>query len=102
MHLVPPAAAAAAKENFNRAPLWTHVLALLSKACPPAYAMCRKNFRKPIVTAAGETLHVCDALVSPQGPNYALAKRLQHWRAMLARDAGCIVSSNIAPSTSTV
>ena len=36
-----------------------------------------------------------------QGPNYALAKRLQHWRAMLARSAGCIVSSNVAPSTKT-
>jgi hypothetical protein len=36
-----------------------------------------------------------------QGPNYALAKRMQHWRAIVARNNGCIVSSNIAPSTST-
>ena len=36
-----------------------------------------------------------------QGPNYALAKRLQHWRAMLAWSAGCVVSSNVAPSTKT-
>ncbi len=30
-----------------------------------------------------------------------MAKRLQHWRAMLAREAGCLVSSNVAPSTRT-
>jgi hypothetical protein len=50
----------------------------------------------------GETFTYVDAIVVPQGPNYALAKRMQHWRAMLARAAGCVVSSNIAPSTSTV
>ena len=37
-----------------------------------------------------------------QGPNYALAKRMQHWRAIIARENGSIVSSNIAPATSTV
>ena len=29
------------------------------------------------------------------------AKRLQQWRAILARDAGCTVSINIAPATAT-
>ena len=42
-----------------------------------------------------------DALVSQQGPNYALAKRLQRWRAMVARDAGANVSLNVAPPTRT-
>ena len=37
-----------------------------------------------------------DALVPQQGPNYALAKRLQRWRATVARDAGSTVSMNIA------
>jgi len=32
----------------------------------------------------------------------AMAKRMQHWRAIIARSKGNIVSSNIAPSTSTV
>jgi hypothetical protein len=32
----------------------------------------------------------------------ALAKRMQHWRAVIARSKGSIVSSNVAPSTSTV
>jgi hypothetical protein len=42
-----------------------------------------------------------DAIVTQQGPNYALAKRLQRWRATVARDAGVTVSMNIAPPTRT-
>lgn len=42
-----------------------------------------------------------DALVRQQGPNYALAKRLQRWRATVARDAGNTVSLNVAPPTRT-
>jgi hypothetical protein len=42
-----------------------------------------------------------DSLVPQQGPNYALAKRLQRWRAAVARDAGTTVSLTIAPSTRT-
>ncbi|HEU5265417.1 MAG TPA: hypothetical protein VFU35_01910, partial [Jatrophihabitans sp.] len=42
-----------------------------------------------------------DALVPQQGPNYALAKRLQRWRATVARDAGATVSLNVAPPTRT-
>ena len=39
--------------------------------------------------------------VKEQGPNYCLAKRLQHWRAVLCRASGCVVSSNVAPATAT-
>ena len=42
-----------------------------------------------------------DAIVPQQGPNYALAKRLQRWRAVDARAAGATVSMNIAPPTRT-
>ncbi len=42
-----------------------------------------------------------DSLVAQQGPNYALAKRLQRWRAAVARDAGTTVSLNVAPPTRT-
>lgn len=44
---------------------------------------------------------IADCLVVEQGPNYALAKRLQQWRATLARAEGQVVSINIAPSTTT-
>jgi hypothetical protein len=42
-----------------------------------------------------------DSLVAQQGPNYALAKRLQRWRATTARAAGTTVSMNVAPPTRT-
>jgi hypothetical protein len=44
---------------------------------------------------------IADSLVAQQGPNYALAKRLQRWRATTARAAGTTVSMNVAPPTRT-
>ncbi len=51
--------------------------------------------------APGVEPGIHDAIVAQQGPNYALAKRLQRWRATVARDAGGTVSMNIAPPTRT-
>jgi hypothetical protein len=42
---------------------------------------------------------IADVLVVQQGPNYALAKRLQRWRGMLAAADGRPVSFNVAPAT---
>jgi hypothetical protein len=44
---------------------------------------------------------ICDSLIAQQGPNYVLAKRLQRWRATVARDGGAAVSMNVAPPTRT-
>jgi hypothetical protein len=44
---------------------------------------------------------IADSLVAQQGPNYALAKRLQRWRATVARAAGATVSMNVGPPTRT-
>jgi hypothetical protein len=44
---------------------------------------------------------VADNLISQQGPNYALAKRMQRWRATIAREVGVTASLNIAPPTRT-
>merc|ERR1712113_803799 len=60
-----------------------------------------KNVRNPVLVMDREFYYVNGISVA-QGPNYAMAKRMQHWRAVIARSIGCIVSSNIAPSTSTV
>jgi len=62
----------------------------------------RKNFRNPIGAPGGKEYYLVNGISVAQGPNYALAKRLQHWRAIIAHSKGCKVSSNIAPSTSTV
>ena len=44
---------------------------------------------------------ICDSLVPVQGPNYALAKRIQRWRATARRSAGGEVSFHVAPATRT-
>ena len=44
---------------------------------------------------------IVDALVVQQGPNYLLAKRLQLWRALVARATGTRVSFRIAPPAMT-
>jgi hypothetical protein len=44
---------------------------------------------------------ICEGLAPQQGPNYALAKRVQRWRAPVARDGGATVSMNVAPPTLT-
>lgn len=44
---------------------------------------------------------ISDAIVPVQGPNYVLAKRIQRWRAAVARRDGTLVSFHVAPSTRT-
>lgn len=64
--------------------------------------LLKKNLLKPVPTEDGGSIYLVDGLSRAQGPNYALAKRLQHWRAMVEYHAGHTVSSNIAPSTKTL
>lgn len=47
----------------------------------------------------GHSWGIADVLVPQQGPNYALAKRLQRWRGVVAERAGQQVSFNVAPAT---
>eukprot|EP00049_Salpingoeca_infusionum_P014445 m.270182 g.270182 ORF g.270182 m.270182 type:complete len:776 (-) comp15677_c0_seq1:4347-6674(-) len=60
-----------------------------------------KNYVEPAKGADG-TYFINDGITVAQGPNYALAKRIQHWRSMIARAEGSPVSTNIAPSTATI
>lgn len=62
--------------------------------------LLKKNAKDP-VSGAGGDFYMINGVSIAQGPNYILAKRMQHWRAVIARSKGCIVSSNIAPATST-
>ena len=61
----------------------------------------QKNPQSLVQSDNGKCYGIADCLVLEQGPNYALAKRLQQWRAVLARHQGQQVSINIAPSTTT-
>lgn len=67
---------------------------------PPLRAMSAgRLLRRQYVSGAYPGIH--DALVPQQGPNYALAKRVQRWRSTVARAAGSTVSMNVAPPTRT-
>jgi hypothetical protein len=92
-HVVPPECAAAVKANQKRSPLWQKIVRAVM---PRKYAL-RSN--APVESGG---LHAVRAISMVQGPNYALAKRLQHWRAMLLYAEGHPVSSNVAPSTRTI
>jgi len=97
-HVITQAAYEASLENYNS---WSPVN-LLIKLSPFFWTSLVKNALPPVKAENGQLFYIVDGVVNRQGPNYILAKRIQHWRAMLAHNQGCIVSSNIAPSTSTV
>jgi hypothetical protein len=58
------------------------------------------NYPETVSTERGE-IGIADCLVRQQGPSYALAKRLQRWRATQSRRDGVWTSLNIAPAART-
>lgn len=100
-HIGTASASVIAKKTYRRSPLWQSILSVLVSAVP-GKGLKRNTFRK-VTDEDGNNFHIVDAIVPEQGPNYILAKRLQHWRAIVSREEkNCIVSSNIAPSTKTL
>lgn len=95
IHVIPAAATEAMKKNEANSSIGQKIISAL----PGSWLT--KNAERPITTDNGKTLHYVDGLSVAQGPNYALAKRMQHWRAIVAHENGITVSSNIAPSTAT-
>jgi len=63
--------------------------------------MFTPNYARTWPSERGLQMGVCDAVVPQQGANYLLAKRLQHWRALVARDEANTVSFNIMAATRT-
>lgn len=92
VHCVPKAAHEAAKANLITAPWW-------QKYSPFSLV---PNAIDPVATDDGHTIYIVDGVVADQGPSYILAKRLQHWRAILMWSKGHTISSNVAPSTATI
>jgi len=97
---VPEEAALAAQAAYAQRPLLTRGLQT------PLHLALGERFFQPncerlLAGPAGRRYGVVDSLVLEQGPNYALAKRLQQWRALWARSLGHRVSLNVAPSTAT-
>lgn len=67
----------------------------LGKMYAPAY-------EELLHSAEGEDMGIVDAIVTQQGPNYSLAKRLQRWRTIDSWRQQKSASFNVAPPTWTV
>lgn len=95
VHAVPAAAVAAARARWCRRGALARALGLASGG-----RFFAPNF--PEADGAAEPpAGLVDALVLQQGPNYALAKRLQQWRALVALGAGRRASVHVAPAART-
>lgn len=97
---VPEETALAAMRNAAKA----HPLGATPAAIVRALSggrLLQPHVRELITSANGKRYGIVDCLFLEQGPNYALAKRLQQWRAMIAHAGGQRVSINVAPSTMT-
>ena len=64
-------------------------------------SLYKPSYAELIEGEDGRRWGIVDCLVTQQGANYALAKTLQRWRAVAARESGTLVSSNVAPATRT-
>jgi hypothetical protein len=95
--VIPKASRAAMLSNLGKAPLWQKLVSTLTGG-----RFLEQNAVPEVKSTSGDLFSICDGLVVAQGPNYALAKRLQHWRAIVARAEQSTVSTNIAPSTATL
>jgi hypothetical protein len=63
--------------------------------------LLRPHYTESLTLPDGGRAGLADSLVPQQGPNYALAKRIQRWRATHERLGGRLVSVNVAPATRT-
>ena len=97
VYVIPEAANAFVEQNRTDAPAWM-------RGWSPVLSRGNKlveNRPAAVTREDGSTLHVMDGLMAGQGPNYAVAKRLQQWRAILTRAAGARVAFSVAPATAT-
>lgn len=60
-----------------------------------------RNYIELVAGEDGREWGISDSLVPIQGPNYALSKSLQRWRAVIARENGTVSSANVAPASNT-
>jgi hypothetical protein len=91
---VPPEAVAESRQRFAARPLAAKVARAASGG-----RMFREAYSAAFDINQGPGVN--DSMIAQQGPNYVLAKRLQRWRATVARHDGTTVSLNVAPPTRT-
>ncbi|MCB0919187.1 MAG: hypothetical protein KDC39_11540 [Actinobacteria bacterium] len=93
---VPSDVVAAAREK------WSHKrVARLTRLPLKPVNLYQPNYQYTVLDDQDREVGIADCLIEQQGPNYVLAKRLQHWRGIVAREQGFRVSLNVAPATRT-
>jgi hypothetical protein len=60
-----------------------------------------RNYESLVSGENGRQWGISDSLVPIQGPNYAMAKSLQRWRAVVSHHDGILTSANVAPASNT-
>lgn len=99
--MVPSEAYEASKKALKtRVPSWASILDTIF--CGKLLGKSNYESMKAVSQKGGDPIYVIDGIAVAQGPNYALAKRMQHWRAVIQYEKGHKVSSNVAPSTATM
>ena len=93
---IPQAAADEAQERHKKAGAGSKLLQSLSGS-----RWFAPNATRVITSREGRRYGVVNSLITQQGPNYTLAKRIQRWRSVVAREQGHVVSCNVAPATYT-
>jgi len=96
---VPEEAARCAHERYRGhgiAELWQSPVRWMTRA-----RLYAPNIPEWVTSATGQRYGIYDGLVVRQGPNYALAKQIQKWRALTVRTAGHRASANVAPASMT-
>jgi len=74
------------------------------KSCASVQVKASEQLKEGLLSevSAKGPRYIHDGLIALQGPNYALAKTMQLWRALLGRNCdGLLVSSNVGPATRT-
>ena len=100
VYAVPEEVITASEQKFNGRSKTQQMLSKSISMLSRQYFF-KKNLHGLVSSDNNKEYGIADCLVVEQGPNYALAKRIQQWRATLARSQGQRVSINIAPSTTT-
>jgi len=91
-HVVPLAVKEGSRSTMRESSIWF-------KWFESIYLL-KQNAFMPLGTSSAQRC-VYDGLATQQGPNYAMAKLMQRWRAIIARDLGCTVSVTTGPGAKT-
>jgi hypothetical protein len=94
-YLVPASVMSESRDRWSSRPAALRVVQAVTRTAArgallrPAYATAND----------GTDWGVADIMLPMQGPNYALAKRLQRWRSVVAANSGTTASFNVAPAS---